>query len=331
VEPEITKRYNDQILDEAIRRFDIPEDQIALLDGFESYIYEFERDDAEYILRVGHSRRRTVDLIRGEVDWINHLSAGGAGVAHAITSSRGELVEAIDDDHGGQFLVTAFQKAPGRPSWEAGWSPELYQTYGKLLGRIHALSKSYTPADPAWRRPEWNDPSNLDVLRWLPESEPRLIERFRQIDAYLEALPRDDESYGLIHQDAHPGNFFVDDAGRITLFDFDDSVYSWYVYDIAMVVFYMIVVDDDPEGLLRSFWPQFWAGYCEENTLDPIWLAEIPHFMKLREVDNYALLHRSYGDLEAIDPDEDRWVTAFLRDRKRRIEENVPLVDFDFT
>jgi Ser/Thr protein kinase RdoA (MazF antagonist) len=331
MEPEITKRYNNQILDEAIRRFDILKDQIRLLDGFESYIYEFERGSTAYILRIGHSRRRTVDLIRGEIDWINYLSAGGAGVAHAITSSRGELVEAIDDDYGGQFLVTAFQKAPGRPSWEARWSPALYNTYGRLIGHIHALSRSYAPTDPAWRRQEWNDPANLDVIQWLPESESGLIARFLQIKAYLEALPRDNESYGLIHQDAHPGNFFVDDAGQITLFDFDDCVYGWYVYDIAMVVFYMIVVEDDPASLLRLFWPHFWAGYCEENTLDPVWLAEIPHFMKLREVDNYALLHRSYGDLDAIDPNKDRWPAAFLRDRKRRIEENVPVVDFDFT
>ena len=110
MEPEITKRYNDRILNEAIYRFDIPADQITPLDGFESYIYEYERGNAAYILRIGHSRRRTVELIQGEVDWINHLAAGGAGVVHAIHSTQGELVEAIDDGHSGSMNMRNHQE-----------------------------------------------------------------------------------------------------------------------------------------------------------------------------------------------------------------------------
>ncbi len=333
MEPEITRRYNDWILKEALSRYDLHEDQITPLDGFENYIYEFQRGRAAYILRIGHSRRRTVELIQGEVDWINYLADGGAWVARAIPSARGNLVESIDDGHddGGQFLATAFHKAPGGHSWEVGWSRMLYKAYGRMIGRIHALSKDYTPTHLEWRRQEWDHPSNLEVLKWLPESETLLIERYKQIKTYLDALPRDDESYGLIHQDAHPGNLFVDPSnGQLTLFDFDDCVYGWYVYDIAMVVFYMIVLDDDPVKSLESFWPHFWAGYCAENSLDSSWLAEIPHFLKLREIDLYALLIRSHGDVDAVDPDEDPWSAAFLDGRKHRIEQDVPLVVFDF-
>jgi Ser/Thr protein kinase RdoA (MazF antagonist) len=327
MEPEIRARYNDGILHEAMRRYGIAPDDIHILDGFESYIYEFERGGCEYILRIGHSRRRSVDLIRGEVDWINYLARGGAGVAQAILSDNGALVESIDDDQGGQFLVTAFDKAQGRPAWEVGWTPALYEYYGQTLGRIHALSRTYAPPDPAWRRPEWDAPGNLELERWLPPSETVALEKFRHIKAHLDALPRDAASYGLIHQDAHSANFLVDDNGRITLFDFDDCVYGWYVYDVAMVIFYMLVPGDEPERRAREFWPPFWAGYCREYALDPAWLAEIPTFLKFREVDLYGVIHRSFEDVAHID---DSWTARYMLGRKARIENDVPLVAFDF-
>ncbi len=328
MESEIRARYHDGILHEAMRRYGIAPDDIHILDGFESYIYEFERGGREYILRIGHSRRRTVELIRGEVDWINFLARGGAGVAQAILSDNGALVESIDDDQGGQFLVTAFDKAQGRSAWEFGWTPELYEHYGQTLGRIHALSRTYTPLDPAWKRPEWDAPGNLELERWLPPSETIVLDKYRHIKAHLDALPRDAASYGLIHQDAHSGNFFVDDTGKITLFDFDDCVYSWYVYDVAMVIFYMLVPGDDPEIRAREFWPPFWAGYYREYALDPAWLAEIPHFLKLREVDLYGVIHRSFDDVTQIDHP---WTARYMQGRKARIENDVPLVAFDFT
>jgi len=328
METEIKARYTDSILHEAMRRYGITPDHIRLLDGFESFIYEFERDGGEYILRIGHSLRRTIELIQGEVSWINHLAQGGAGVSRAILSLNGQLVEAIDDEGGGQFLATAFVKAQGRPIWEIGWTPDAYERYGELLGRIHALSCTYTPPDPTFKRPEWDDPRNMEADRWLPPSEAIAAQKFSEIMTYLNTLPRDDSrAYGLIHQDAHSANFFVDDQGRFTLFDFDDCVYSWYIYDIAMVVFYMIVLEDDPLPLTEAFMPRFWSGYRRHHDLDPLWLAEIPHFLKLREIDLYAVMYRSFGSISAVD---NPWAGRFVLGRRERIENDIPLVTFDF-
>jgi len=102
--------------------------------------------------------------------------------------------------------------------------------------------EEYIPSDPAIRRPDWNDPLNLNTLTWLPERETILIDKSQQVLQHLHTLPHDPDSYGLIHQDAHSGNFFVAEDNQITLFDFDDCVYGWCVYDIAMVIFYMVMM-----------------------------------------------------------------------------------------
>ena len=287
-------------------RFQIPVNKISLLNGFESFIYETQKDDCDLILRVSHSNRRSENMILGEVDWIDYLVGGGVTASLAVPAPSGKYVEVVDDQHGGQFLATTFLKAPGGSSWEGmRWNDRLILNYGRLLGGIHALSKKYEPSHISWRRPNWDDAINLSLLDWIPSDQKLVTQQAQLILDQLQRLPVDTEGYGLIHQDAHAGNFFVDGEGKITLFDFDDCVYSWFIYDIAMVVFYLVTNQEKPEELAKNFWPIFWKGYRQENMLDRGWLGEIGKFFKFREIDLYAVIYRSMdGNFS-----QDSWVS----------------------
>jgi len=279
--------------------------------------------DSEFILRIGHSFRRTPELIHGEVDWLNFLAAGGASVARAVLSSRGELVEQIPDGLGEQFLATAFVKARGGPPEEAAWNTSLFEHWGQLLGLIHRLSKDYQVPNSSWRRPEWDDPVN-EVVHFLPPGMRGIQETFQGVIDHMHGLPRDRESYGLIHQDAHGGNFFVDEIGNITLFDFDDCVYSWFIYDIAMVIFYSVM--SDMEDRTPEFCVPFLRGYRSENSLVPTWLGEIPYFLKMREIELAAVIYRSYGENIT-----DAWPARYMEGRMQRISDGTPYNPVDFT
>ena len=326
MEKRIKERFNDAVLNDVISRYGIDSHQIRPLDGFESFMYEFQRDGNGYILRVGHSLRRSPDMIWGEVDWINYLAAGGAGVSRAINSADGNLVEVVDDGYGGAFLATAFEKAAGRPAWEVGWNTGLYENYGTLLGGMHALSKDYRPGVDSCTRPQWDDHIMLDIEDHLPPDQSLVLERFRTLMLHLQALPKDRDSYGLIHFDAHAGNMFIDEHGTITLFDFDDCNYSWYINDIAIVLFYKAMGADHTTEHAQEFMTHFLTGYRRENYLDPLWLKEIPYFLKLREIDLYAIIHRSF-DVHNLD---DPWIARYMEGRRQLIEDGVPYLDFDF-
>jgi len=326
VEPRIKARYSDGVLKEAMHRYGISGDRIRELDGFESFIYEFGRGSGDFILRIGHSARRSEALIHGEVDWMNYLAEGGAAVARAAPSLSGNLVEAFEDGHGEYFLATSFVKAEGKPPREAGWTPALFETYGEALGKMHALTKDYEPRDPAWKRPEWDDPEIQDIEANLPDTETGVVERYRALMEHLRSLPKDRDSYGLVHFDAHGSNFLVDQEGRITLFDFDDCSYGWFIYDIAIALFYMVAGREDDEAFIGEFMTHFFKGYRRRNRLDPKWLDEMPNFLKMREIDLYAVIHRSF-DVENL---ENKWCARFMRNRKSRIEQGMPYVDFDF-
>lgn len=345
----IISRFNDNILQEAMHRYGIAKDQIKPLDAFESFIYEFEREGQGFILRIGHSFRKSEALMQGEVDWINYLARGGVSVARAIPSENGNLIEAIDDGQTGQFFVTAFIKAPGQQPWVAGWTSTRYETYGRLIGSMHALTVDYQPV-PAWRRPEWDDVSMNFIELYLPESEVIAHQAYVSLMEHIHALPKDKTSYGLVHQDAHQNNFFIDTDGTLTLFDFDDCAYSWFINDIAIVLFY-ISMDAEELGFKDSasftdeFMRHFLRGYRQAYTLSPTWLKEIPAFLKLRELELYAVVHRDFQidgvehwSLESfkktpgfdVNSDGHMWIANFMKDRKTRIEQGLPFIDYDF-
>jgi Ser/Thr protein kinase RdoA (MazF antagonist) len=328
MDPVIAARFNDNILQTATQRYNIPVGQIELLDGFESFIYRFQRPDGQFILRIGHSSRRSPNLIRGEVDWINYLAAGGAPVARAVHSAAGNLVEPVSDGQGGEFLCTAFIHAPGREISRQHINNSLVINYGRLIGRMHALAKTYQASNPDWTRYAWDAPENNTAERQMPDKEMRALEKYRLVLEHLRSLPREKHGYGMIHQDAHLGNAYADEDNQITLFDFDDCVYGHFIYDIAMVLFYVANGQPDPAEYTNWFMPLFLSAYQEQNRLDPAWLAELPHFMKLREIDLFAAIHFSFRD---GDHPDDPWCARYMEGRRSRIESDTPFITYDWS
>lgn len=325
MEQRIKDLFNEDLLKETMHRFGIEKNDIRILDSFESYIYEFKKATEAFILRISHSIRRSEALIQGEVDWINYLADNGISVARSILSKDGNLVEKIPDRHGGEFLATAFMKAEGGSPW-GRWTPQLYSSYGELIGKIHYHTKHFQPSSVDRKRPEWDDPIFDYVEQFLPEEEFLILDKYKTACNHVNNIPKNQETYGLIHQDAHGGNLFLDDKGKITLFDFDDCGYNWFISDIAIVLFYMATTTDDKIELTKEFMPPFLKGYLRYCPLNLDLLQEIPNFLKIREIELYSVIHRDF-DLDAI---QDNWTKRFMNNRKHDIENEVPFIDFKF-
>ena len=92
-----------------------------------------------------------------------------------------------------------------------------------------------------------------------------------------------------------------------------------------MVLFYAVTNRQDAQAFAPYFWERFMRGYTAENDLDPAWQQEIPHFMKLREIDLYAIILRDYDSLEG-----DKWVEGYMDGRRERIVNGVPYLEMDF-
>jgi Ser/Thr protein kinase RdoA (MazF antagonist) len=164
------------------------------------------------------------------------------------------------------------------------------------------------------------------VERYLPASEGVAKQKYQALCAHLRTLPTDSRGYGLIHFDAHGGNCLVDEAGRLTIFDFDDCTYSWYANDIAIALFAIALDAPDAPTFTQEFMSHLLQGYRTAYPFDRRWLREMPVFLKMVEIFMYAVIHRDFDVSNISDP----WCAHFMLDRKYKIEHDVPTIDFDF-
>lgn len=327
LEKRIQEAFSDQILQVAAKRYGLLASDVRKLGGFESFVFEYEKDNCSYILRISHCTHRTAEQVQGEVHWLNDLAGNGVSVSRAIVSENGRPVEVIHANDG-YFTAVSFEKAKGRPPGKADWNVKLFRQMGSMTGKMHALTRRYQPGDERFRRPEWHEDLDDFASKFLDPSEPEIVEKFRAIRQYPLRFSKDKEAYGLIHVDFHRGNFFVKD-GRITLFDFDDCQYSWFAEDIAMALFYAISPDcwkEEDVAFAKHFYDSFMDGYSSENTIDRKWLQEIPYFLKQREINVYLALKASVSG----DDEFQGWSKAFMKDRRYKIENDVPYVELAF-
>jgi Ser/Thr protein kinase RdoA (MazF antagonist) len=120
----------------------------------------------------------------------------------------------------------------------------------------------------------------------------------------------------------------LDHTGAITVFDFDEAQYSWFIEDIAIPLYYLVYVyggeegKSDRESQVFRFMDHFMKGYIQESSFDHNWLKQIPLFLRLREIIVYTGMHRS-ADLTNLD----EWSRDYLAQSKLRIEKGIPIVD----
>jgi Ser/Thr protein kinase RdoA (MazF antagonist) len=265
------------------------------------------------------------------LEWLAFLAEQNGPVASPVRSSQGKLIELVE--HAGQvYLAGAFEKAPGvlaEGMAPGEWSDELFQALGGALGRCHRAAQDYVPRRSELKRPEWDRAGNcFNPIEELEQATPAILERRNAVLAQILALPKDRESYGLAHLDLHFGNFFVDlERQSIVLFDFDDCAYGWYVMDLAMLLFDVLVVYDglDRERFGERFVTNVLKGYHVHKPVNQFWLRQLPLFLKLLEIGVYVMLAPYYNPATA-----DEWVSKYMPGRRERIEGEVPYLDLDF-
>ncbi len=319
------------VLDRAAQSYKFQPDSLKRLGSFESFVFEFNKGGTEYILRVTPGSHRPTAQIQGELDWVNYLADNGASAARAIPSQAGSLVEVVNLDGKGVgeslYTLVAFEKAKGRLATKEDWNRQLFINWGQTIGRMHALTKKYEPSNPAFRRPLWYEDVDLDAHKHLPASQEGVLDRHDRLMERLHSLPTGPDSFGLVHEDMHQHNFFVDN-GRITVFDFDDSRYHWFADDLVIPLFYAIRdadLGEESTAYAQPFMTCLLEGYARENSPDPAWFELMPDFLKLREIVLYTILYAE----EAFELNG--WCRRFCDGRRERIENDVPVIDLDFS
>ena len=223
---EVEGGLDDAVRDELVARFALDITQTRRLSSLMTFVFA----DANKVLKIVHESHRDESHLLGEIDFVEHLAARGISVAKPLRSQRGKAVERMRD-----FLGYAFERLAGQGV--ARLTPPLIEQWGALLARIHAASTDYAPA--LVRRPQWDWGETDYFERNLRDAPLMVRRRAAEMLAEHRALPRDRGNYGLIHGDPHHWNLLLRD-GELSLIDFDDCVYGWFVADIASALYYAV-------------------------------------------------------------------------------------------
>lgn len=322
-------------LDTAARLFGTSKDDLGKFDDYEgcaNLVYHYERDGRQQVLRISYRPDRPVELIQAELHFVNYLAERGVRLSKPVPSENGNLLEVIPAA-GIPFIAVSFVKGRGMrvPDNDYRYREgvpirEYFQNWGQVLGQMHRLAKSYRPLSDTVRRPEWH---TWECFTGFPAGErlPVIQQKYEALLAELHALPKDVDSYGLIHFDFNDGNFTVDyDNGDITVFDFDDCCYFWFMYDLACaweggIGRAMFRPLDERKAFMDRYMDQVLEGYGRENSLGDDWLARMPLFLRLIQMQE--LMHYA----QYLDgPDEE--VQAGLRYKIRCIKDDIPYMGF---
>jgi len=296
------------------RQFGIDPHGLSHLRDSANAIYEFQRNGKWFILRLTPSAARSADMIHAEMDFIDYLSRNRGHAAQPIRSPAGNLVETAGEGSNCMYAAV-FEKITGIHPENELLTNEVMRMVGQALGRMHRLSKAYQPAGA--RRPHWHEIDVFQLVPEIPEDQTVVRQRCAEMLAYLHTLPADPDGYGLIHGDPEPYNYVLDDE-RLTFIDFDDSCYHWYAFDVAVAVQYLDICANlkDRRIAPQRIWDVFYAGYSQENQLSDFWLDQMPLFLRLRVMEDYAFSEMTW-DMNHLED----WQPGVLAWQRRVIEE----------
>lgn len=323
MEHTVERVFTKEILQNAASGFGITVEDKPLGD-FENYIFKGQtKDGIPRVLRLTHSSHRLKDEIEAELTFLKYVRENGANAAGSLLSLNGKLVEEHVASDGTSFFASMFEWADGQLVDRTNpnvWNDDLMYRLGKTIGKLHALTVNY----PITKfRETWDEEAYIQEMLNHEEIGPCTKELLEEMSSY----PRKSDSYGLIHSDLHFHNFFVNDEGKITAFDFDDLQYNYFISDIAIVLFYTAWGSkgtyEEKSAFAKRQLGIIRKGYETEYVLDEVWYSRIPAFLKCRDIVLYYVLKMKYEGKE----EQSQRINELCEQLRERIVNRKTIVD----
>ncbi len=204
-------------------------------------VYKYKLEDSLNYMRFTPYTADKEKFLIGELNYINFLSNKEYNVVN-INSSKNNNQYERKNTPWGEYLVTSFAKAEGIKANTLSLSETHIRDFGNALGRLHQLSKLSIDFD----RPDMDNifTNVYNILENYNAPSSAYIE-LDLIRNYFQSISKSKNNYGIIHYDFELDNAFYDSLSKAyTIFDFDDSMYHFYVMDInqALAVDVKLVV-----------------------------------------------------------------------------------------
>jgi len=211
----------------------------------------------KYALRININSTRTVENMKGEIEWVRHLNrTSGINTPTPIATLDDQyIVSGLHADSGQTLYGVMYSWLEGE---ELGDEPTLSQLHevGRAIATLHQESADFAlSADAAL--PTFNDFfwGTEDFLfskkSVLSDADRALIQRAHDLIMKFTNELYQNSPVHIIHADMHGWNLMWNE-GQLSIFDFDDCGYGVEAQDLAVTLYYLDTPEQD-EALLNGY------------------------------------------------------------------------------
>jgi Ser/Thr protein kinase RdoA (MazF antagonist) len=277
----------------ALAEYDIgPDAALTLLNVSENATYAVDdpASGERTVLRIHRHGYHDGPEIESELAWLDALrDEADVRTPKVLPTADGRRLLAMPEEGSPDPRhVVHFEWLPGsEPTPTDERLPQSFELLGAITARMHAHVET-------WQRPSgfkrfaWDyDGSFGETARWgrwqdgiaVGDAEREVLGRLdAALRERLERFGSGADRYGLVHADMRLANLLVD-GDQTYVIDFDDSGWSWFLYDFGAAVSFFEHDPRVPE--LTDAWVR---GYRTVRPLSAEDEAEIPTFVLMRRL-----------------------------------------------
>ena len=286
-----------KLAEEAIKHWDVELKSINLHLQSENTVFKVEGLDGNtYALRIHRKGYHDLEELNSEHVWTSSLSNAGLLVPEAVVTRSGKAYTSVS------FLNSSEYRYVGLVKWIEGTIlndlildleekdvNDVYESLGKVVAKFHK-------ATIAWEKPKDFKRHSFDTDGFLGSKpfwgrfweaqnattrEREKLSLIRNnITESLSKLPKDINSFGMIHADLHSQNVLIQ-GKSLSVIDFDDSGFGWYGFDLAVAIWDRL--DFTATGCHFDIaYKSLIRGYLEERPNAKDIIETIPTFLLMR-------------------------------------------------
>lgn len=234
-----------------LKNYGIHDAKISCINFEFNATFSVETDSGtKYALRININSTRTVENMKGEIEWVRHLNRT-SGI-HTPTP-----IATLNDN----YIISGFHKDSEQTlhavmySWlegeELGDEPTLEQLHevGRAIAILHQESHDFSLTSES-SLPTFND-FFWGTEDYLFSNKSKLSDTDRALikEAHDHIMKFTNELYAnspvhIIHADFHGWNLMWND-NRLSIFDFDDCGFGVEAQDLAVVLYYLDTPEQD--------------------------------------------------------------------------------------
>ncbi len=251
-------------------------------------VYPYKNSEETNFLRFSPTTEKHENYLAGELDFMQYLISNNYP-AVKINKTINDAYYVKQKTPWGEYLVSSFKIATGSSLDNIALDYEIIQSFGVALGKLHQLSKK----SPKFSRPSCEDIFDTIYDYLVKYKGPKLaFDELRLLKNYFLTLEKSKNNYGLIHYDFELDNTYYEaESKTFNVFDFDDSMYNFYIIDIhqSLDSVYDYLGDLDKQKAMDFFI----TGYQQETDFDIEDLKLMSVCKRFSNLYSYARILRS--------------------------------------